>query len=200
MKKSRRSLGASPLNGADLGPRKAILVSNIDIQRMIYRVLQYRSDCQGRALTADIPSLCLKKHDRLLPFLGLLDVGSFEAKNVPFVVHFWRMTKRDRVKHNCPLLTLGIPGLVYDSWAIDGLHSWALGGLRVVIAHGLHFCMKSPVFKPACVHLETTDLEKLAMSHIKTLQMAYYRQKKQDPQWKKTGTEVRGLTSYAYWT
>ena len=69
-----------------------------------------------------------------------------------------------------------------------------------MIAHGLHFCMKSPVFKPACVHLETTDLEKLAMSHIKTLLMAYYRQKKQDPQWKKTGTEVRGLTSYAYWT
>lgn len=101
------------------------------------------------------------------------------------------MTKEDRVLHDCPLLTMGIPGIQYDKWAVDGLHSWALGGLGRVISFGLHFCMKSPVFRPQCAYLDSKDIDRLALNHVKALLMAYYRKRKsEDPEWKKTGTEV----------
>ena len=125
-----------------------------------------------------------------MPTRFLLNVADFEKREIPFVAHFWRMTKRDRVFHGCPLLTFGIPGLSYDCWAVDGLHSWALGGLGAAISFGLQFCMRSQVFRPTCVHLDNDDVGRLALNHIKALLMSHYRKQRQDPDWKKTGKEV----------
>ena len=167
------------------------MIVNDDAQRLIFSLLGYRKDCRGRALSADIPHLGLRKYDRLLPTIQLLDVSNFEKRSVPFSAHFWRMTKQDRVFHDCPFVTVGVPGLTYDKWAVDGLHSWALGGLQGAIGHGLQFCMKSPVFRPLCAHLCSKDIDRLALNHIKTLLMHWYKQRRTDPQWKKNGTEAR---------
>jgi len=176
---------------------QVILVGTAEIQHAIYRRLAYRKSCRGRALITDIPLFSLKKHDRILPTKDVLDVSDFEKLVVPFIVTFWRMTKNDRVFHNCPLLTMGIPGLTYDKWGVDGLHSWALGGLGASIAHGLRFCIRSPVFRPLSAHLDNDDMDRLAMNHIKSLLMVHYKKKKEDPEWKKSGTEVSILQKYS---
>lgn len=168
-----------------------MLVASFDVQRAIYKQLVYRKDCRGRAVNTDIPSLNLKRYDRLVPTRELTDVSDFEKRSVPFLAHFWRMTKDDRVFHACPLVTIGIPGLTYDKWAVDGLHSWALGGLGAAIGFGLQFCMRSSVFRPLCVHLDSEDIDRLALNHIKTLLMHYYKKMRQDPEWKKNGTQAR---------
>lgn len=169
---------------------KAVHVTSNDVQRAIYKLLVYRKDCRGRAVSADLPPLGLRKYDRLVPTRDLLDVSEFEKRPTPFLAIFWRMAKTDRVFHSCPLVVIGIPGLTYDLWAVDGLHSWALGGLGAAIAFGLQFCMKSSVFRPLCVYLDAKDVDRLALNHVKTLLMNYYKQMRQDPEWKKTGTEA----------
>lgn len=163
---------------------------NAEVQRMIYKVLVYRKDCRGRAIKDAIPELHILKYDRLLPTVELPDVSDFEHRAVPFVAVFWRMRKTDRVFHACPLVTIGVPGLTYDSWTVDGLHSWALGGLGATISFGLQFAMKSPVFRPLCVHLDAADIDRLALNNIKTLLMLHYKTKRKDPEWKKRGREA----------
>lgn len=170
---------------------KELQISDAETQRTVYKALAYRKDCRGRAISVDIPALNLRKYDRLMPTIHLRDVSQFESQTTPFIASFWRMTRRDRVFHGCPLLTLGIPGVDYEKWAVDGLHSWALGGLGATIALGLQFAMKSPVFRPACVHVDAADIDRLALNHIKALLMTYYRRKKREnPDWKKKGKEV----------
>ena len=189
--KSEQCTLERPLKGFAVAVRKVVEVDN-DVQRLICSLLVYRKDCRGRALSDDVPRLGLRKYDRLVPTIQLLDVSNFENRSVPFSAHFWRMTKNDRVFHACPLVTVGVPGLTYDKWAVDGLHSWALGGLGGAIIHGLHFCMKSHVFRPLCVHLDSKDIDRLALNNIKTLLMSYYKQRRRtDPQWKKKSSEAR---------
>ena len=155
----------------------------------IYVKLVYRKDCRGRALSSSIPELNLNKWDRLFPTKSLPDISGFEKMIIPFSVKFWRMTKNDRVCHDCPLIT-DIPGSSYDLWVVDGLHSWALGGLGSIIAFVFTFCLKSKVFRPAIPFIDPDDQDRLALLSIKALLFAYYKEKKKDPDFKRTGTQA----------
>ena len=171
---------------------KEITVANESIQQLIYRKLVYRKDCRGRALLGDITELALLKYDRLLPTRNLPDVSAFERLPVPSVVVFWRMRKYDRVTHDCPLIT-DVPYDLYDAWVVDMLHGWALGGLGALIGLIFKFCLQSKVFNPTVPFMDPKDEERLALLAIKVLLQNYYKEKRQDPHFKRTGTEAGSL-------
>jgi hypothetical protein len=99
------------------------------------------------------------------------------------------MSKSDGVIHDCPLIT-DVPGNLYDQWVVDGLHSWALGGLGAYVGFVLRFCLDSKVFRPAISFTDPEDQDRLALLAIKALLYAHYRKKKQDPDFKRTGTQA----------
>jgi hypothetical protein len=102
------------------------------------------------------------------------------------------MTKDSRVVHDCPLLEYPhITGFSYDDYVVDILHGWVLGGVSSIVGKSIMFCVKSWVFTPASVYLDSDDRDRLAMLHIKSLLGVYYEaKKKNDPKWRITGTEV----------
>jgi hypothetical protein len=164
-------------------------VTSTHIQQRIFRQLVYRKDCRGRALSTHINELGLRKYDRILPSRSLPDVATFETQTLPFTVTFWRMGKGDRVIHDCPLLT-EVPADLYDAWVVDGLHTWALGGLGAYVGLVIKFCLDSKVFAPMVPFIDPKDEDRLALLAIKALLQAYYRDKRKDPDFQRTGTEA----------
>ena len=147
-------------------------------------------------MNKDVPSLNLRKYDRMVPTIVVSNVAMFETISVPFVVIFWRMCKQDRVFHECPLLT-GILGVSYDSWYLDGLHTWALGPVSALVHLILVFCVRSRVFGPLSKTLDKDDIDRLAVLHIKSLLMDYYKRRSKDTDWKRTGTKVMPVSHAA---
>ena len=176
---------------------KVIVVDSEDTQKTIYRLLVYRKDCRGRALSKPIPQLHLQKWDRLIPTRSLQDVSCFESMDTPFTAIFWRMKKTDRVVHDCPLLEIRVlAGFGYSDWVVDILHSWCLGPLGALVAKVLYTCVRSGIFSPASAYLSAEDRDRLAMLHIKSLCTKYYANKREsDPRWKNSGTEALGILS-----
>ena len=130
-----------------------------------------------------------------MPSPALMNVANFESTTVPFVAKFWRMSKLDRVVHDCPLLEIeDQAGFGYSNWVVDTLHSWALGPLGALVAKTLLTCVKSGVFSPKSTFLSSEDSDRLAMLHIKSLCTQHYcRKKVSDPKWKTSGTEAIGF-------
>ena len=167
-------------------PCKVINIATEKIRKQIVCKLAYKKNCMGRALGEHIPQLSLQKYDRLLPTKTLPDVAAFETILLPFICHFWRICKNDRVIHPSPLLT-DIPGCSYDSWVVDGLHAWALGPLSAYVSTALHFCMRSKVFAPQLPYTDLADCDRLSLVAIKALLQVFYRKRKSDEDWKRTG-------------
>ena len=167
--------------------RKVVLIQTREYQRLIFSKLVYRKDCRGRALTSDVASLGLKKWDRLMPTESLQDVGAFELKSLPLMVKFWRMQSTDRLLHDCPLMD--VPGIGIGSWAVDLLHTWALGVLAGHVATVFRFIVKSGIFAPTSPLIDAGDRDELSLQCIKTLLRQHYRQMHSDEHWKRTGTE-----------
>ena len=174
-----------------LRANKVVVIDSEETKNKIYRILIYRKDCRGRALCKPIPELQLNKWDRLVPTPVLTNVANFEFMATPFDATFWRMTKHDRVVHDCPLLEVEDEiGFGYSDWVVDILHGWALGPLGALVAKTLLVCVKSRVFSPQSDLLASEDLDRLGMLHIKSLCTMYYARKRSDPDWKNTGTEA----------
>jgi hypothetical protein len=110
--------------------------------------------------------------------------------DVPVIVHFWRMTKYNRLRHDCPLLT-EVEGLSIDSFAVDLLHCWALGPLGVYVAHCFHFWLRSGLFSPLSQHLTAEECERLALLHLKALLSQYYKNRyRDDLDWRRRGSQA----------
>ena len=121
---------------------KVVLIDSEGTRNRIYKVLVYRKDCRGRALNEPILDLHLKKWDRIIATPTLTDVSKFEKMEIPFEAKFWRMSKHDRVFHDCPLLEIeDSAGFGYSDWCVDILHGWALGPLGALIAKTLTVCV-----------------------------------------------------------
>ena len=173
---------------------QVVLIDTEENQRCILELLVYRKDCRGRAMSKAIPHLHLRKWDRLTPSPALLNVANFESMKIPFLATFWRITKHDRVVHDCPILELQhTAGFSYSDWVIDLLHSWALGPLGALVSKTLMVCVKSGVFSPKSAFLTSEDVDRLALLHIKSLCTEHYTRKRQtDSRWRASGTEVWG--------
>ena len=84
-----------------------------------------------------------------------------------------------------------ITGFSYDDWVIDVLHGWVLGPVSGLAGKSLQFCVKSGIFTPTSVYLDSSDRDRLAMLHIKTLLSVHYEHKrKTDPNSKLHVTQV----------
>ena len=70
----------------------SVVVDSEEVHRQIRRALEFKTVHRGRALSKDIPSLGLKKNDRLEPTADLLDVTAFDSLKeaaLPVVVCFF---------------------------------------------------------------------------------------------------------------
>ena len=157
-------------------------------QRAIVSALVYNKKRRGRALVRDFVALGLAKYDRLEPTKYLPDVSLFERKSVPFSVTFWKGCKEDRLVHGCPLFI--VPGVTIDSWVVDVMHSWHLGDLLIFIAWVMWYFLKLGVFAPVSVYLDAEECQRLSLLRIKSEMYMFYKNKRKDPQWKRTGSEA----------
>jgi len=174
---------------------KVIRISTEDHKKVVLEKLKYqpkKSGPGGRMLIGDIPELGLKRGDRLEPTDFLDNVANFVDMIPPFDVCFFTGLSTNRILHISPLFS--IPGVSFDSWCIDLLHAWHLHGpLAAYIGTALHAVLSNNCF----LELEGLDAEekvRLGMLHLKSHLWQYYKNKRQDPNWQKTGTEVLVLT------
>ncbi|CAE7541050.1 unnamed protein product [Symbiodinium sp. CCMP2592] len=172
---------------------KVVPIPDAETMRTITRHLEYKKATLGRALVCDLPQLGLRKGWRLEPCPGLPDVGQFEFTPLPFDCTFWVGPEDGRLTHGCPLFD--IPGLTWESWAIDIMHSWHLGPLQQLVSLTLHFCIGSGLFAPKTIHLNASDRQQMSLLVIKSELFLFYQQLRElDPEWKRKGTEVWNLT------
>jgi len=165
-----------------------VLIPSPEILNEICNLLVFRKDCRGRCLSNKYPKAALHKYDRLIPTKELLDVSKFEDVELPCLAKFWRMSKTDRLCHDCPLFD--VPGVTVDSWVIDLLHSWALGPLAVFIAWVIMFIVKTGVFHPTSDCIDSKMKDELAMQCVKALLKVHYKKKHaENPQWQRSCTE-----------
>ncbi|CAE6971965.1 unnamed protein product [Symbiodinium sp. CCMP2592] len=168
---------------------KVVPIPDAETMRTITRHLEYKKATLGRALVCDLPQLGLRKGWRLEPCPGLPDVGQFEFTPLPFDCTFWVGPEDGRLTHGCPLFD--IPGLTWESWAIDIMHSWHLGPLQQLVSLTLHFCIGSGLFAPKTIHLNASDRQQMSLLVIKSELFLFYQQLRElDPEWKRKGTEA----------
>lgn len=149
---------------------------------------------KGRVLQTGIPQLGLPQGARLEPSPDLQDVFGLEAKRVPLRIHFWVGPEGGRVKHASPLFW--IPGVTVQSYCVDLLHCLVLGPLAKYIALTLRMFIKSGIFSPQQAHLlDSEDVQRIALQHIKSLLRIHYRRKRRESQeWQKQRSEIWDLT------
>jgi hypothetical protein len=120
-----------------------------------------------------------------------MDVASLEEADLPIQVTFWVGGSEGRILHESPLLTL-VPGVTVQSWNIDLLHAWVLGCLARFIGMCFWFFLRSGIWSPNSVHLDSEQKRKIAISHLKSELFGFYaRQKKANPNWRKMHSEVK---------
>lgn len=103
-----------------------------DAVALVVSKLKYderKGGARGRALTCDLPTLKLRKGDRLEPSVCLQDVGSLETAPTPLTVTFWRGECESRVKHRNPLVDSSL-GITIGTLRVDLLHTLFLGTLK----------------------------------------------------------------------
>jgi len=138
----------------------------------------------------------LRPGDRLHPTRTLRDVADFETHPRPFQCIFWRVddVKTARLLHHSPLMD--IPGVGTQSYAIDILHTWHLGGLPRYIAMVFWIVLRSDAlasdFQPWLkaddkMHLKLLRLRSSLWIHYKQMQAA-------DPTWRTKASQVWNLT------
>ena len=169
-----------------------VVVDSVVMRSRILGLLRYKKTFVGRGLVGAIPELGLMPGDRLEPSLALMDVARFGQTPVPFEATFWRMTTDDRCVHSSPLFW--IPGIRIDTQGPDTLHVWALGPVVSYVGKAIWFLVKCQLYNPNISHISPEDCAKIALLKIKNKLMQHYRLKRADPEWRKKGSEVWGLT------
>jgi hypothetical protein len=138
----------------------------------------------------------LRIGDRLHPSRTLRDVADFERQATPFKCLFWRLDnpKTAKLLHHSPLMN--IPGVGMESYAIDILHAWHLGGIPKYNGKVLWAILRSDAYAPLNqgnlyeadrIHLKLLRLRSDLWLHYKSMQRA-------DPTWRKKASQVWNLT------
>ena len=171
---------------------QVVRVQNVAQKSEAFRYLRFMRERphMGRTLCADVPSMGLLRGDRLHPNDDLVDIHMFEQTQVPFTALFFRCNAEDRLIYVTPLCR--VPGISVETYCVDLLHAWHLGGLNYYVAYALTVILKTKVFAPGIAGLPLQDCYRLALVHIKTKLWSYYRDLyRQDPRWRKAGSEVQ---------
>ena len=172
---------------------KEVLIESIADRTRLYHKFAYHKDYRGRYLRDQDIELGLPKFARLEPSIDLPDISWFEKLEVPFKATFFIASLRTRVIHKCCLFE--IPGVTMQSWAIDLLHAWHLHGpIASYIGLSLHSLLKSGLLMNNTPGLDNEEQMRLALMHLKSHMWMYYKNKRADEHWKRTGTEVWNLS------
>lgn len=167
-----------------------ITINTADELFLICRNLVYSTNYRGRALAVPLDRWGLQVGARLEPGPSLMDIASLEEATLPIQVTFWVGGSEGRVLHESPLLTL-VPGITVQSWNIDLLHAWVLGCLARFIGHCIHFFLRSGIWTPTSIYLDSEQKKKLAIRHLKTMLLDHYaRRRREDPDFARKHSEV----------
>ena len=112
----------------------AVQVATLDVRNKIATLLKYDKSKEGscgRSLKTNLLEHGLCTGDRLEPSDSLPDVGQFETAPVPFVAYFWRRSEESHSRRPNPLFRSGLGVSPCGSLAIDTLHAFYLGVMRV---------------------------------------------------------------------
>ncbi len=163
-------------------------VTSMQMRSKIYQKLVYKKKFRGRALIADIPEFGLKKGSRLIPTKDLPDVAAFERMALPFSCSWWIAPEDARLVHDCPLLEL--PGVGLETLSLDIMHSWHLGPLQLLTSMALNYAIDSNLWAPPTEGLDAADKRKLSLLAIKAELFQWYKEKRNDPDWRGKGSEA----------
>lgn len=127
--------------------------------------------------------------DRLHPSRTLRDVADFERQATPFKCLFWRVTnpKTAKLFHHSPLMN--IPGVGMESYAIDILHAWHLGGIPKYNGKVLWAILRSDAYlDPNQGNLYEADRMHLKLLRLRSdLWLHYKSMQRADPTWRQKG-------------
>jgi hypothetical protein len=190
----------------DMWDAQCVTIQNAADVRAILRrdggCLEYDRRKQGlfgRRLLGDVTlssGVQLLAGDRLHPSRTLRDVGAFEHEPTPFQCRFWRVgnIKTARLLHHSPLMD--IPGVGMESYAIDILHTWHLGGIPRFCGRVLWFVLRSDVYGHGLPpYLSAEDSMHLKLLRLRSdLWLHYQQMRAADPEWSKRASQIWNLT------
>ena len=108
-----------------------------DTHAALLEALRYdkrKDGSHGRALIRDVPTLGLRRLDRLEPSRELRDVGRLEAiVAFPAQLIFWRSSAQTWASHRNPLFDPAL-GIGLDTLGVDTLHCLHLGVYKKLVA------------------------------------------------------------------
>ena len=134
--------------------------------------------------------------DRLHPSRTLQDVADFELQATPFTCRFWRVgnPKTARLLHHSPLKD--IPGVGMQTYAIDILHTWHLGGIPKYNGKVLWAILRSNAYAgPHEDRLYQDDRMHLKLLRLRSdLWLHYKEMQRLDPEWRKKASQVWNLS------
>ena len=110
---------------------------------------------QGRGLTVgtavppiNATSARLEPGDILYPFVGLTDIGCYAVVDTPCWLRFWRPSRATLMRQPNPFWEVGAGLSVVENYAIDFLHTAALGVMASVVCQVVWSLLLSNVFTP----------------------------------------------------
>jgi hypothetical protein len=137
--------------------------------------------------------------DRLHPSRLLRDVADFErqpSSAYPFRCLFWRLgdPKTARLIHHSPLMD--IPGVGMESYAVDILHTWHLGGIPRYCGLALWAILRSDAYAyDLPPHLYAEDRMHIKLLRLRSdLWIHYKAMQQEDPSWRTKASQVWSLT------
>jgi hypothetical protein len=98
-----------------------------------------KGQSRGRVLIVDVPTLGLKKGDRLEPSAGFPDICNFGPSQAPRATTFWRIAGQTMVRWRNPLFQEGT-GIGVEDCGIDWLHGMSTGVLQHLLGNFVRSC------------------------------------------------------------
>ena len=106
-----------------------------------------KEGARGLALKWDLPSLSLKKGDRIEPSQSLLDWATLYQKR-PEKIVLWRRSQETSTRHRNAMMSKSLGTTLDFCFAADLMHCWCLGLHQQFLAHGFWRVLESNVFPP----------------------------------------------------
>ena len=107
----------------------------------------------GKGLTVGIHTPALNKHsaalekgDRLLPQIGLEDIGLYAVVSTPCWLRFWRPSRATLTTAPNPMWELGVGLSIVGNFAVDFLRTVALGVMGSIVCAVIWQLLHSDVF------------------------------------------------------
>ena len=149
-------------------------VPTVDVRNRIASRLRYdkrKAGSNGRALSNGIPELHLEADDRLEPSESVPDAGSFEVLAPPFTALFWRRSLESHSRRPNPLFLSNL-GITSRSLAVDTLHAFYLGVMKVWAAITVWHILQSGIYGAAGTGDENVSVAILSM---RSALMSFYK-------------------------